>query len=117
MSATDTNKFAPLNAECLAQRKFEYCADSVEFVPSLAAVDARTFVSGNYQLRDGARIGRTILSSFSNDGRIIDHQTLDGTAVLDLKWASGLVAERHLLAQANADGSVCVLGMRAQTSR
>lgn len=116
MSATDTNKFAPLNAECLAQRKFDYCADSVEFVPS-STLDARTFVSGNYQLRDGARIGRTILSSFSADGQIIDHQSLNGPAVLDLKWAVGLVAQRHLLAQANADGSVCVLGMHSQTSR
>ena len=90
------------------------CQDSLEFLPA----DSTLFVCGNYQLRDGARIGRTLLCSFDTpECSCRTHQVIESPAVLDLKWSYQLFGSRHLLAQATADGACRVYSMAAERSQ
>eukprot|EP00455_Lapot_gusevi_P021704 TRINITY_DN22719_c0_g2_i1.p1 TRINITY_DN22719_c0_g2~~TRINITY_DN22719_c0_g2_i1.p1 ORF type:complete len:386 (-),score=27.00 TRINITY_DN22719_c0_g2_i1:67-1224(-) len=109
-------------ATSLWRTTLEYSADSVESVPfdDLFPNSSDFFVCGNYQLRDGERLGRVLLYQWlpnvPSDPECVQKQLIDTEAVLDLKWSYQKVEGQCVLGQVSAKGLVRCYSLSASES-
>ena len=120
MSATDILHLPSVNARTLNHTYTRHNADVVHALPNRASSlaysglpTASSLVAvGNYELQpaSGAKVGGIALYEVdAAAGRLVERSYLATSAVFDLQWRDGPLADRPLLACADAAGAVSVL--------
>ncbi len=104
-----------MNFEVVDTVKVPYCADSVEWCP--IAPYQHYFVCGTYELqhpdqsskseeKNQIRLGQLHLFSLTSALKLHLNQTVDTSAILDIKWCNKIINEKILFVTANADGKI-----------